>query len=75
MENISVEKLNGCKLMVYVDDIEQWQDCKALKIFERDSLSRVKVVTANDTTLNRLIKFITDIKDINRDGCVYCIER
>lgn len=59
---------NNYKIMVYVDGIEKWQECKVINIKNHRATVRTKL----GTQLNRVIKYTEDIKE---DGCVYFINK
>lgn len=64
------------KIMCYIDDIEQWQECELLNIKNFDTdCERATVKTKNNTQVNRLTKNIYDEEELKADGCIYFIEK
>lgn len=59
---------------VYVDDIEEWKECRILS-FTNNKLEiiRATVLTESGTQLNRVCKFVLDEEDedFKPDGCIY----
>ena len=69
---------NEYRWIVYVDDIEKWQECKVLDVDNtRLGINRATVVTPAGTKLNRRVKFVLDEEDedFRQDGCIYFIEK
>lgn len=65
---------NQYRWIVYVDDIEKWQECKVLDVDNnRLGINRATVVTTLGTQLNRRVKFITgpEDDDFKQDRCIY----
>ena len=68
---------NEYRWIVYVDDIEKWQECKVLDVNNtRLGINRATVVTTLGTQLNRFVKFITgpEDTDFKQDRCIYFFE-
>lgn len=59
---------NIYKAMVYVDQIEKWQECEVINV----SAYRAIVKTKYGTQLNRVFKYTNEIKE---DGCIYFIKK
>lgn len=49
---------------VYVDDIEEWQECKIIRMYG----DRAIVFTRTGTQLNRIFK---NTENVKADGCIY----
>lgn len=65
---------NEYRWIVYVDDIEKWQECKVLDVDnKRLGINRATVVTTTGTQLNRRVKFIIgpEDEDFKQDRCIY----
>ena len=68
---------NEYRWIVYVDDIEKWQECKVLDVNNtRLGINRATVVTTLGTQVNRRVKFITgpEDTDFKQDRCIYFFE-
>ena len=68
---------NEYRWIVYVDDIEKWQECKVLDVNNtRLGINRATVVTTLGTQVNRCVKFITgpEDTDFKQDRCIYFFE-
>lgn len=68
---------NQYKWLVYVDDIEKWQECNVLDVNNtRLGINRATVVTTLGTQLNRRVKFIIghEDDDFKQDRCIYYFE-
>ena len=61
---------------VYVDDIEEWQDCKLIDIQNiRLGINRATVICSSGTQLNRRVRFVNEEYEIKSDGCIYFISK
>lgn len=67
---------NNYKWVVYVDDIEKWQRCELLDVYNNGlEITRAVVRTQYNTQLNRRCNYAFDEEEIKADGCIYFIDK